>query len=196
MSKVATQNPDPNDDSDTEITQLPDTAKSGAHVSQLLTISEHCAKYLWAREEIGTTLTVDPILTKECRATIELAHEQLRNLIDETRRWSLDPTRTELESSKLIDSTMALYDQKTVNAKIYNRPSLFLRPQIRLFDKGWFVWSGWPEGPRNTDLYGRGDSPALAMQAFDAAYYDLKEATEKQSPQPAPKRAPRKNKTT
>lgn len=195
MSKVTTENPD-SDDSGQTIVRLADTAKSDAHISQLLHIAEHCSRNLWLKEVVGEVMTVDPVVTKECASTFSLAHTRLRDLIDENRRWSLDPTRTELESSKLIDSTMALYDQKTINAKIYNRPSTFLRPRLAKFQQGWFAWLGVHETPQSTDLHGRGDSPALAMQAFDEAYYDLKEATEKQEPQPAPKRASRKTKKT
>lgn len=196
MSKVATETPDRRpDDKPVDITRLADTQKSDAHVAQLLHIAEHCSKYLWVRREIGESVEVEKVLVTECSETLQLVHTRLRDLIDEPRRWTLDPTASEKESSRLIESTFALYDQKTINAKIYNRPSIFLRPKIGKFSEGWFAWVG-GDIPTSKDLHGRGDSPALAMQAFDNAYYDLKNAAEVQQPQPAPQRAPRKPKKT
>ncbi len=194
MSKVASETPDrPPEDRPVDVTRMADTQKSDAHVAQLLHIAENCAKNLYARTSVGEVLDISKVLTEECEKTFALAHIRIRDLIDEQRRWSLDPTANERESSKLIDSTMALYDQKTINAKIYNRPSIFLRPRLGKFDQGWFAWIG-GDAPTSRDLHGRGDSPALAMQAFDEAYYDLRNAVEAQPPQPAPKRAPRKSK--
>lgn len=195
MSKITSETPDrPDKDEPTSITRMADVQKSDAHVSQLLHIAEQCSKYLWRRTETGETLEVDDALIVESRKTLALTHVRLRDLIDEQRRWTLDPTQHEKEAAKLIDSTMELYGQKTINAKIYNRPSIFLRPQIAKFPEGWFVWLG-GSVPTSRDLHGKGDAPALAAKAFDEAYYDLKEAIEKQPPQPvppAPKRASRK----
>jgi hypothetical protein len=193
MSKVTTETPDA-DDKGTTISRLADTQKSDAHVSQLLHIAEQCSKMLWTREETGETVTVDPVLTEESRKTLQLAHTRLRDLIDEQRRWSLDPTANEQESSKLIDSTLALYGEKLANTKIYNRPSTFLRPKIGHFTVGWIVWVG-GEAPTERDLHAVGASPALAYENFDKCYYQLQEATEKQTvSKPAQKRAPRQKK--
>lgn len=200
MSKVASEIPDRSDnDKPIAIGRLADTQKSDAHVAQLIHIAEQSSKYLWFRQEIGESLEVDKTLQDESRKTLELAHLRLRELIDESRRWSLDPSAHEREATKLIDSTLALYDQKTINAKIYNRPSIFLRPKIGRFDAGWIAWIG-GDLPTRRDLHALGDSPALAMQAFDDAYYDLQKIAETQptiavSPTPSvQKRAPRKPK--
>lgn len=195
MSKITSETPDrPDKDEPTSITRMADVQKSDAHIAQLLHIAEHCSKQLWFREQTGDTLTIDPALQDESRKTFQLAHTRLRDLIDEQRRWTLDPTQHEKEATKLIDSTMELYSQKTINAKIYNRPSIFLRPQIRKYPEGWFVYIG-GDVPTTADLHGRGDSPALAMKAFDEAYYDLKEGLEKLPPQTiVPDKKPRKKK--
>ncbi len=198
MSKVAEEAPDSPDNKPLSITRLADTQKSDAHVSQLLHIAEQASKYLWSRQEIGEVLNVDKTLETESRKTLELTHLRLRELIDEQRRWTLDPTTHEREATKLIDSTMELYNQKTINAKIYNRPSIFLRPKIGKFDPGWIVWIG-GDVPTKRDLHAIGVSPAVAMQNFDEAYYALEKVADAQPAvvvTPAPKRAlrkPRKN---
>ncbi len=199
MSKVTTETPDrPDEEKGTTIMRLSDTAKSDAHVAQLLHIAEHCTKHLCWRLDSGETMEMDPTVTTETKKTLELVHSRVRDLIDEQRRWSLDPTATERESSKLIDSTLELYNQKTINAKIYNRPAIFLRPRIQRFREAWFCWVGDREVPQSSELYGSGSSPALAMEAFDKAYYDLPETVEQVSTQvsePAQKRTRKPKKT-
>lgn len=196
MAKVTTNSPDkPDDDASVSVLRQSDTQKSDMHVEQLLAIAEHCSKWLWTRAEIGETVDVDPTLKNESRKTAELVHLRLRGLIDEERRWTLDPTLHEKESSKLIDSTVELYNQKTVNAKIHNRPSIFLRPKIGRFEQGWIAWIG-GELPLRRDLHGVGISPALAMQAFDEHYYAIEEIADAQPavvvPPPAKKPAPKR----
>ncbi len=198
MSKVAEEAPDNPDNKPLSISRLADTQKSDAHVSQLLHIAEHCAKYLYVRTEVGETLEVQPVIYKEAGKTYEMVHVRLRDLIDETPRWSLNPTLHEREATKLIDSAMELYNQKTINAKIYNRPSIFLRPKIGKFDPGWIVWIG-GDVPTKRDLHAIGISPAVAMQNFDEAYYALEKVADAQPAvvvTPAPKRALRKPKKT
>jgi len=187
MAKVATQSPDsPKDDETLSIQRLPDTAKSDAHVEQLLHIGEFSAKWLWFREEIGGVTTIDPILAAESKKTFELVNIRLRDLVDETRRWSLDPTASELETKKLVDSTLELYRAKTENARLHNRPSLFLRPKIAKFEGiGWVAWLG--EGPPlKQHLHGIGDSPELAFEAFDKCYRTHEKIADAQPPAPAP----------
>ena len=179
MSKVATESPDRPDSGPLVISRQADTQKSDAHVAQLMSIAEHCSKWLWSRTEPGETLDVDKALQHEARKTMELVHLRLRELVDEQRRWSLDPSHHEREATKLVDSTLSLYDQKTINAKIYNRPHIFLRPKIMRIDLGWCVWVG-GDMPRRMDLHGIGDSPALAMKAFDDAYYALEKIADAQ----------------
>jgi hypothetical protein len=191
MAKTATQNPDsPKDDETLSIQRLPDTAKSDAHVAQLLQIGEFSAKWLWMREEIGGTTTVDPVLATESKKTFELVNLRLRDLVDETRRWSLDPTAAEKETTKLVDSTLELYRAKTENAQLHNRPSLFLRPKIAKFENvGWVAWLG--EGPPlKQHLHGIGASPELAFEAFDKCYRTHEKIADAQPPAPPPAPAP------
>lgn len=197
MSKVATSAPGPEKDEPISIGRLADTQKSDAHVAQLLHIGEYCSKYLCCRLEVGETFEINPTLTKECVETLALVHVRLRDLIDEQRRWSLDPSVHEREASKLVDSTLELYSEKTKNAKLYNRPAIFLRPRIGRFERGWITWVG-GDSPMHRDLHGIGDTPELAMKAFDTAFYDQQKLADAQPavviPPPAPKRAPRKSK--
>ncbi len=198
MSKVSTDAPDQPEKETTVLRQF-DTSKSDAHVAQLLHIAEQASKYLWSRQEVGEVIDVDKTLQDESRETLRLVHVRLRDLIDETPRWSLAPTATERESSKLVNSTLELYGEKVKNAKIYNRPSIFLRPKIARFEVGWIAWIG-GDTPLKKDLHGIGASPELALEAFDQAYRTLEKIADAQPavvvPPPAPKRAPRKPRKT
>lgn len=189
MLKVASSSPDPDKDTLT-LQRQPDTHKSDAHVSQLLAISQHVAAYLWSKDEPGTAVDSDPTLLSESRKTFELVQLRLRGLIDEERRWTLDRTEGEKESSSLVQSTLDLYNEKTNNAKTHNRPSVFLRPKIMQLELGWVVWVG-GDMPRKSDLHGIGDSPELAMKAFDSVYYTVQKIAETPQtvvvqPSPAP----------
>lgn len=189
MSKVASSSPDPDKDTLT-LQRQPDTHKSDAHVSQLLAIGNHSMQLLVLPTNVSEAVDANPDAVKTALETFQLAHLQLRNLIDETRRWTLDRTEGEKESSSLVQSTLDLYNEKTNNAKTHNRPSVFLRPKIMQLELGWVVWVG-GDLPRKSDLHGIGDSPELAMKAFDSVYYTVQKIAETPQtvvvqPSPAP----------
>lgn len=193
MSKVASASPDPDKDTLTLQRQV-DTHKSDAHVSQLLAIGNHSMQLLVLPGNFNERVDANPDAVKTALETFQLAHLQLRNMIDETRRWSLDPTASEKEASRLVESTLDLYNEKTANAKIYNRPSVFLRPKIAQLEMGWCVWVG-GDLPRKSDMHGLGNSPAEAMNAFDAVYHTVRKISEAPqtlvvppAPAPVPKR--------
>ncbi len=113
---------------------------------------------------------------KTARETYELAHIKLRDLIDENGRWDMVPGPAEQKTTDILAATEKLYDQKTINAKILNRPSVFLNARIARFDVGWIAWVG--DGvPNKSSLHAIGESPAVAMKNFDEVYYDVQQAS-------------------
>ncbi len=189
MSKVISSSPDPDKDTLT-LQRQPDTHKSDAHVSQLLAICNHSMQLLVLPTNVSDAVEANPDAVRTALTTFQLAHLQLGNLIDERRRWTLDRTEGEKESSSLVQSTLDLYNEKTNNAKTHNRPSVFLRPKIMQLELGWVVWVG-GDMPRKSDLHGIGDSPELAMKAFDSVYYTVQKIAETPQtvvvqPSPAP----------
>ena len=185
MSHVATATQPPNnsDEDGAKITFMADTQKSDAHVSQLIAIANHSMQMLVRPDSFDERVEIDADAQAQARKTYELAHLQLRNLIDEPNRWSLRQTENEKQTSGLIDATQKLYDQKTTNAKIYNRPSVFMRPRVRLFNVGWICWTG-DELPSSNCVHGIGESPALAMKAFDDAYYAIEKLVQENKTEP------------
>ena len=181
MAHVAiSQRENPEEQRTTSIVRMAETQKSDAHISQLLAIANHSMQLLVKPDALDDKVEIDPASQEQARKTYELVHIQLRNLIDEPRRWTLESTEHEKESSKLIDSTVKLYDAKIATQKSYNRPSTFLRPKVRLFTVGWIAWTG--DGPpTQTSLHGRGSTPAEALKNFDEVYYDIEELRQEQA---------------
>lgn len=184
MAHVASSAPEP-EDKPISVVRASDNEKSMQQVGQLLNIAGHSGQFLIKPDNFENRVEIDAEATRIARQTFELAHLQLRNLIDEQKRWALTLTPAEKSAEEIIQSSTRLNDQKITNVKLYNRPSIFLRPNVRKFNVGWIAWTG--DGlPDMNCLHGIGASPALAMKAFDEAYYDL----QKHEPGPAAAAAP------
>lgn len=147
-----------------------DTEKSESQVKQLLEIIGGCRSQLFHSSQIGETVEKHPVVEAQAAKTFELAHLQLRNIIDDQSRWIMAPSQAERDATSLVDATMKLYDAKTHNVKVLSRPCIYLRPKICKFpDIGWCAWIG-GDLPRKNDLHGTGTSPSAAMNAFDEAF--------------------------
>lgn len=160
------------EDNDGEITvhRIQDTEKTTAHVRLCLKVIEQCARFLIVPTGIERGYDVNQAAAEQAQKTLELAQFRMRNLLDDESRWTMSPTASERDSSSLVAATLKLYDAKTKNARILNRPCLYLRPQLKKFpDIGWCAWVGGAL-PARSDLHGTGTTPQAAMEAFDKAY--------------------------
>lgn len=169
------------DDKPISLVRASDNEKSMQQVGQLLNIIRQASELLVTPDNFEQRVNVDKRAVDCAFETFELAHSRLRDLIDEQVRWSLHPTPTEIQSGRLIDASTGLTEAKEKNVREYNRPSVFLRPNLRRFDIGWVCWLGDDE-PKKSHLHGIGASPLQAMLAFDRAYDTLEKATTEQKP--------------
>lgn len=160
----------PEDERPVIIQRQPDTAKSEAHIGQLLSIAGHCAQNLFFETEVGHTVDADPALREETKKTFELVHSRLRDLIDENARWSLEPAPLEKALDELTKSNAAYIEEKRKGLANLNRPSVTFSAKIGHFaGVGWVARIG--DGlPTDTSWHGIGETPEKAMQAFDDAF--------------------------
>lgn len=198
MSKVATYAPDP-DDRPTAIVHTSDVQKSDSQIGQLLHILARCETVLVVPDSFEQRVAVDSIAIEEARKTYALTHTRLRDLVDETGRWGLQRTHNEREAAKIITASARLYRAKTKNATIHNRPSIFLRSKIGIFDAGWICWVG-GENPTPRDLHAIGRTPEEACLNFDRVWNTARALADKvEIPAPVVETAPvpsRRNRKT
>jgi predicted RNase H-like HicB family nuclease len=161
--------------------------RTKAQVDCLLAILEKTEPYLtrFVPDEDDLDEYIDEEAQGEARKTFELVNGQLRNLVDDQARWSADEPQSERLARQVLERSLDhLAEQRRLVAEA-SRPSMLLRPSLRLANVGWVAWYG-AESPTAGTLYAVGRSPAEALQKFDVAYQQLTEAltpTTKTTPQ-------------
>ncbi len=193
MSQTASATQEPEGDPKVLFVRSTDVQKTGEQIQQLLNIANHSAQVLCRPDSVESKLDVDDVALKEARKTYELVNLQLRQMVDEQLRWSLVPSALETRMSAAVTKHEEMVAARIEVAKNATRPSVFLQPQVRLFNVGWIAWLG--DGmPESSSLHGVGRTPAEAMQAFDRAFFQAQSTADTVPvPPPAPP-APKRRK--
>jgi hypothetical protein len=175
-----------------QVIRVADVTRTNVQANILLGIASQASQLLVKSHEIGTTLEIDPDAAKTARETFELAHVRLRDLIDETVRWTPDddmrPAFESLQASqaKVLDAEASLDNERAKLSRESQRPCFLLGARVRQFARNdgslaWVAFLG--DFPQQDGLTGEGMSAQEALEAFDAAYSTQLSAPD--APQPA-----------
>lgn len=191
MTQVASATQEPDNDPKVLFVRSTDVQKTGEQIQQLLNIANHSAQVLCRPDSVDSRVDVDDVALEQSRKTYEAVNLQLRQLLDEQNRWALVPSALEERMNAAVSKHEEMVAARIELARNATRPSVFLQPQVRLFNVGWIAWLG--DGlPESNSLHAIGRTPAEAMQAFDRAFYQAQSAADAvtvPAPEtPAPKR--------
>lgn len=195
MTQVISQEPD---GIRARVTRINDVQRTDGQVRTLCSILAQTGQMAVFEHDVGRTMDIDPDVRKAASTTYELAAAQLRNIIDDTSRW----TATESEGDKFIENLAAANLQATQEqVKVLRqrqRPAFVLGASVRQIirnDNGepaWIAYVG--SEPVSDGLIGIGPSPQTAFQAFDQAYFETVKkaeappAAQEEIQAPAPKK--------
>jgi hypothetical protein len=176
MAKVATFSPEsPRDPAHTTLLHSTEDERNVSQIGMLLQIREQASQLLVRQEQIGSPWTVDEEAVKDARETFTLAGVRLRDLIDEQRRWGLDPNEIDIKTAAVLDLKIEESENRIQTQEKMRSPSAFYRTQLRRIEypAGKLVWVCWlgANEPTLNDVHGFGQTPAEACQAFDAEFH-------------------------
>lgn len=104
-------------------------------------------------------------------ATFIKTCDSLDRILDDSSRWDLK------KSNELYDAIVesqkcqqSLLKAQTISAAEVQRPSVQIRPTVMVFQGGYLAFWGDPY-TAGACIYGKGTTPAAALQDFDAAFH-------------------------
>lgn len=175
MAKVAAFSPEsPNDPAHTTILHSTEDERNVSQIGMLLQIREQSGQFLAHQEQIGSPWTVDAEAVDDARKTFTLAGIRLRDLLDEQKRWTLDPNAIDIKTAAVLDLKIRDASSMMKLRERVQAPSAVYKTQLRKIElrPGKLVWVCWLGGlePTHFDCHGMGDTPQEAMKAFDDAF--------------------------
>ena len=158
----------PSDPAQVEIVHMDGGERSALQIQKLLDIRVEASRFLFTKEEVGSTFNVDEEARTDARAVYVSAGYQLRNILDDMPRWSMNPGLIEQNALELLAIKKTTIAEREDHDR---RPSVAYRPRIAqmpMLIEGakWVVWLGADE-PQKNGPYGFGNTPEEAMRSFD-----------------------------
>lgn len=185
---VITASPEgPNSNRKVQVVRLTDIEKTTGQVDVLLKIADHCSGIFFEPTALENRCDRPQAASDTALKTFELAHLQLRQLIDEQSRWSTEDRVDEGLVDEMLENSIALLAEQRSRLAEASRPSRRFQPRLAKLESGqWIAWYGFPE-PVLAAPRGLGSTPEEAVQDFDRNFVE---------PPPAQKPAskPRKRK--
>lgn len=142
--------------------------KTGQQIGILLSILREAGQFLANGESEDHTDKAETDARIETSKTLGDACLQLRNIIDEQTRWTLEDTSDALQQA-MERAERDIAASRLATIQNMNRPCIMLAAKVRFFQNTncWVAWVG--ELVSGT-LHGSGPTPEAALQAFDIVY--------------------------
>jgi len=139
---------------------LPDTSHQ---IGALLSIVGAAGNFLISGESLRSRDEHEETARAEALKTFELANLQLRNIVDEQERWTIQhPDEVEEMELQMADARLGMLREM-------RRPSLVMSAKVR-FVEALGKWVAWVGDLVDGTLHGSGNTPAEALAAFDVVY--------------------------
>lgn len=149
--------------------------RTNLQIGMLLSVCDKCSDMLARTEEIGHTTTVDRAAVEAASSTYALAQQRLRDIIDDTPRWTLDldPDESIIRDTLLTNRETARISAQ--NAQLLQRRQILMaRPcvvfcaQVKQLPGGKFA--AYLGSFQKSAVVGIGDSASEAMIDFDVKF--------------------------
>jgi hypothetical protein len=151
------------------IVRIADPKRTHQQVQTLLTILAQCEHTLIKETDIGSVHEVNSKAEEAAAETYALAQAQLRNLVDDMPRWSLNASHGDAYLSRLAEAQHDILKDQKANLERMRMPHRLLNANVQFVDGvGWVAWLG--PVLNKTCVHGIGRSPVEACYAFDEAF--------------------------
>lgn len=178
MAKTLTMTPSPadGDGSPATLMNMSSTERLQAQVGALLMVSARCENLLVTGGETGSSIDVHEGSKAEAAKTYELAQLRLRDIIDDTTRWTPNDNEHDRLLTKMVESNLVIHEAQKKNLEEFRRPSKLYNANLRLTESGWLAWIG-SGAPDASHVHALGNTPAEAFRNLDKAFLEAEDAS-------------------